>query len=222
MCCMLDCSQKMWIALKSGTRIWVFCSHQCPEPRYEAPVPLGLLQTGPWHTASCRGAQDPQHRWRDLLSAPGRPSSDGAKWWASATSQGMLEAQDKSGHQQYWIHTTLLIGFLQEVEPSFALLTQPHSWSLTVTGWRVTASSQAINSTLHCTLRSSGEPASSISCIRIGSHTGPAEKDLSCRSSVSMDSDHFLLCFCFLLNTYQIFDTSIEIWKKKKGIFISI
>lgn len=67
-------------------------------------------------------ARDPQHGWRDLPSAPGRPSSAVAKRWASAISQGTLEAQDKGGHQQYWIQTTPLMGFLHEVEPSFQAL----------------------------------------------------------------------------------------------------
>lgn len=134
----------------------------------------------------------------------------------------MLEAQDKSSHQQYWIHTILLTDFLHEVEPSFNVFpcspncTHDPLWSLDGE-WQL--SNQVINSTLHCTLRSSEEPASSISGIRIGSYTETAEKDLCCRSSVSVVSDHFLLCFCLLLNKYQIFDTSIEIRKKKEVFY---
>lgn len=89
-------------------------SHQSPDHRF-------LL-------ASCRVYPEPcpaakglriDSKGQGTLSTPWRPSSDVAKCWASATSPGMPEEQDKGGHQQYWIHTTLLTGSLHKTEPGF-------------------------------------------------------------------------------------------------------
>lgn len=114
MCCTLDCSENIRTALKPGARTWSLVP---PEPRLQ--VPPGLLQSVPGAMSSCQGAQDRQHRSKDLLSKPWRPSSDVAKCWALATSPGMPEEQDKGGHQQYWIHTTLLTGSLHKTELGF-------------------------------------------------------------------------------------------------------
>lgn len=132
MCWTLHCSENIRTALKPDVRIWSLVP---PEPRSQ--VPPGLLQSVSWAMSSCQGAQDWQQRSRDLLSTPWRPSSDVAKCWASATSPGMPEEQDKGGHQQYWIHTTLLTGSLHKTEPGFtawpcshpATLRLPHGHS---------------------------------------------------------------------------------------------
>lgn len=64
-----------------------------PVPR--AQLPPGLFQSVPWAMSSCQGAQEWQHRSRDLLSTPWRPSSDVVKCWALAPPQKCLKTRTK-------------------------------------------------------------------------------------------------------------------------------
>lgn len=86
-----------------------------PVPR--AQIPPGLLQSVSWAMSSCQGAQDWQHRLRDLLSTPWRPSSDVAEYWALAPPQECLKTRTKVDTNNSG-YTTLLMGSLHKTEPS--------------------------------------------------------------------------------------------------------
>lgn len=142
----------MRMALKLGIRIWVFCSHQCTKHRHEAPVPLALLQCVPWPTPSCQGAQDPQHERRDLLSAPGRPPADVAKWWVWSTSQGTPEAQDKGGHQAGYTQPFSWISYVRQSTASVLCLTHPTALTTPYGHWMESDSLQTRQWTVLCTV----------------------------------------------------------------------
>lgn len=200
MCWTLHCSENIRTALKPDVRIWSLVP---PEPRSQ--VPPGLLQSVPWAMSSCQGAQDWQQRSRDTLY-----TLETFFWCGQVLGFGHLPRNAwRTG--QRWTPT-----ILDTHNSTHRFLTQDRAWLhclalLTPTHTQAASwSQQATTTALDCTPRSSGKPASSTSHIKVGSYTGPAEKDL-CRSSVSMDSGH-LLCFPFLLNKCQIFYTSTEIY----------
>lgn len=179
MCCALHCSQKVTV-LKPGTRISL--SH--PEHRF-------LLASSRVYPEPCPAAKGLR------IDSTGRGTfslylGDLPLMWPSAGLRHLPRNAWRPG--QRWAPTIVKKhnsphGFLMQDRAwlhCLALLTPSHTQAASDT-----------STALDSTPRSSGKPASSISCVKIGGYTGPAEKDF-CRSSVSMDSGHpSVFCFPF-------------------------
>lgn len=122
---------------------------------------------------------------------------------------------------QRWPPRWIYMDFLHKVEYSFSAL--PHLPNCThdplgsLDGdWQL--SNEATNSTLHCALKSSEEPAPSKSCTKISSYTGPAHRT-SAADQMCLWTLVTFSVFWFLLNKYRIIDTSTEIWKKTQVFY---
>lgn len=110
MFCTLDCSQKVRIALKPGTRSW-------------SPYPASTQSTGScWPPPECTLTHVQLPKGSAATAQVQGPSLYTLEifWWGQVlgfgTSPGVLEDQDKGGHQ-HWIHTTLLMGSWHKTEP---------------------------------------------------------------------------------------------------------